>query len=527
MSREMKRLLLFALTLPMLAACGREKLPEETPLRLPQGEIYHGLIQLGDKLEDPYTVENMQEAFSKVYPTKAGRVDIRPTDLYVRFLPKDDNELKQLEDAGLYLLDHPMDYQIVREGDYYRDPLLNEESITWQYAVVPQDFVFPEGIRCEVLDRCYISEHDPMTRLADGIDWTLVEREAFRLTGNEDRWVPPTRVGDAMPRGRITVVDPAVSGGKPFGLAGVKVVANVFVKIGMGWTDRDGYYQLDQSFSSDPRYRLVFQNEKGFSVGLNLILIPASVSTLGTGSPEGVDFQVDEESDPALFRRSVVNNAAWEYYARCTSSDLEVSPPPGDLRIWIMPMLSASSSVMLHHGAFLDQNLIQKYLGEYLGIIKIFLPDVTIGTDGMQNYQQIYRATVHELAHASHYAQVGNLFWGSYIRYVIESFVTEGGRPYGSGLADGAGYCEIGEMWAYFLEASLFKDRYGGSMPSYSFWFKPEIFSYLYERGMTRGEIFRSLKGSVTSTDDLKEELIRLYGEREDAIRQTFNRYGK
>ena len=43
----MKRLLLFALTLPMLAACGREKLPEETPLRLPQGEIYHGLIQLG------------------------------------------------------------------------------------------------------------------------------------------------------------------------------------------------------------------------------------------------------------------------------------------------------------------------------------------------------------------------------------------------------------------------------------------------------------------------------------------------
>ena len=64
MSREMKRLLLFALTLPMLAACGREKLPEETPLRLPQGEIYHGLIQLGDKLEDPYTVENMQEAFS-------------------------------------------------------------------------------------------------------------------------------------------------------------------------------------------------------------------------------------------------------------------------------------------------------------------------------------------------------------------------------------------------------------------------------------------------------------------------------
>ena len=44
---------------------------------------------------------------------------------------------------------------------------------------------------------------------------------------------------------------------------------------------------------------------------------------------------------------------------------------------------------------------------------------------------------------------------------------------------------------------------------------------------MTRGEIFRSLKPGVTSTDDLKEELTHLYPERETAILQTFTRYGK
>ena len=84
-------------------------------------------------------------------------------------------------------------------------------------------------------------------------------------------------------------------------------------------------------------------------------------------------------------------------------------------------------------------------------------------------------------------------------------------------------------MWAYFMEASLYKDRYSVPMPTFgtSFWFRPEIFSYLYERGMTRGEIYRALKPEINSTDLLKEELISMYPERETLIEQTFTLYGK
>ena len=66
-------------------------------------------------------------------------------------------------------------------------------------------------------------------------------------------------------------------------------------------------------------------------------------------------------------------------------------------------------------------------------------------------------------------------------------------------------------------------------MPTFgtSFWFRPEIFSYLYERGMTRGEIYRALKPEINSTDLLKEELISMYPERETLIEQTFTLYGK
>ena len=71
----MKKRLLATLLIPllMLGACGREEGPGDQTLRLPQDELYHGMIQLGEKLDDPYTVENMRNAFTKVYPTKAER----------------------------------------------------------------------------------------------------------------------------------------------------------------------------------------------------------------------------------------------------------------------------------------------------------------------------------------------------------------------------------------------------------------------------------------------------------------------
>lgn len=513
----------------MLAACERNLDPEAPSSRDPLETVGHGMIRLGEKLDDPYTVENMRNALTKVYPTKADRVDISATDLYARFLPKDEAELRQLQGLGLYLLDHPMDYRILQEGDYYQDPEVGEEAITWQYAVVPHDFSFPAGIRYEVLDECYISDNDPASRADGEIDWSLVEQEAFRLTGNADLLGSETKgEGAVAPAGRITIEDPGFSGGKPFGVAGVKVAANLFVKIATAYTDRDGYYRLGKTFRGDPRYRLVFENEKGFKIGFNLILVPASVSTLGKGGNEGIDVHVDAGSDEALFRRCAVNNAAYDFYSRCTESDLDIPVPPEDLRIWILPFLSESSASMLHHGAFLDNTLLQTYLNAWLPLIRIFLPDITIGTRE-QDYAGIYGVVCHELSHASHFRQVGTAFWTPYIEYVIRSFITEGQRLYGGGSGENAGYCEVGEMWGYFMQESMMKDRYGGVLNSFGnrFWFKPDIFLHLYERGMSRGEIYRSLRQDVTGADDLKSELISRYPEREGEIDRVFDSYGK
>lgn len=492
-------------------------------------ELSHDAIVLGERLENPYKTENITKALQSLYPTKADRVDVKTTDLYVRFLPLNEDEYEELISLGLNLTDYPLDYDILVDGDWYHDPEIAEGNVTWQYAVVPPDFKFPD-IRHEIIDECYISDNDASTR-SDGIDWDAVEREAYRLTGNghllAESQTKAKTAEKSAPSGRITIVDAKSGGGKPVGVAGVRVSCNTFVRFDNAYTDKDGYYKMNKTFSSDVRYKLVFKNEKGFAIGVNLVLVPASVSTLGKSDPNGVTMTVTKDSEDKLFRRCVVNNAVYDYMERCAGKDLDILPPPSDLRIWIFHSLKASSAAMLHHGAVVDTDLFKRFLGEFAPIVKFVLPDITIGAKGIDDYATLYSSTCHELAHASHFAKVGKEFWNEYIFYILESFVTSGGVTYGDGTHKKAGYCEVGEMWAYYLESKFYKDRYGGDFPTFgnSFWFRPQIFRYMDSRGISCSDIFAALDEDVDSKAALKKALIAALPSKKSIIEQAFDRY--
>ena len=513
-----------------LLSCSKEDVHHVRDINYDYGrDLKHEKIVLGDRLDNPYKTENMARALKSLYPTKADRVELKSTDLYVRFLPSDQSQCDLLEGMGLRLVDHPVDYDIVVEGDWYHDPSVPEGDVTWQYAVVPAGFEFPD-VQYEIIHECYIAENDPVAKASDnGIDWAAVEREAYVLTGNSSMLSEPMTkaTSKVKPSGRITVVDRHANGAKPFGVAGVMVVCNSFVKFSTAYTDRDGYYSMEKSFSTDIRYRLVFKNEKGFGIGMNLILLPASVSTLGKSGPEGVTMTITEDSDEKLFKRCVVNNATYDYFTRCASEDMGISAPPSDLRIWLFYNLKASSAVMLHHGTVLSSDLINKYLIKYTDLIRVFLPDITLGVEGRDTYRDLYNNTCHELAHASHFTKVGIDFWNRYIYYIMASYLSTSGKTYGDGTGEDAGICEVGEMWAYYLESKMYKDRYGGSFPSYgtSFWFYPQIFRYMDERGVSCSEIFSVLGPDVESKSDLKTALLTAYPGKRMVIEQVFGRY--
>jgi hypothetical protein len=190
--------------------------------------------------------------------------------------------------------------------------------------------------------------------------------------------------------------------------------------------------------------------------------------------------------------------------------------------------MKASSACMLRHGAVVDHSVIKNFLGDYGSLIKLFLPDITLGLKGLESYADIYSVTCHELAHASHFQQVGKSWWNKYIFYVLSSYVSTG-EVYGDGTGENAGYCEVGEMWGFYMQNQMYNDRYGGVMPvaGSSFWFAPQILRYLAERGMTRSEIFRGMTDDVHSAAELQAKLKVLYPDRSSQIDQVFDRYSK
>ncbi|MCR5326412.1 MAG: hypothetical protein K6E37_06660 [Bacteroidales bacterium] len=522
-----KIVIIFAAASVLLACTQKEYSSWNSPYRGDES-FSHDEIVLGEQLDDPYSVRNMTKALQNIAPS--ARTTIEPTDFYVRFLPKDDEQLQILLDMGLELTDHPLDYRIVRDGDWYHDPMLPEESITWQYAVVPVDFEFPAGVRYERIDECFLADNNPSTK-SDGIDWEAVEREAFRITGNADLYPGGTKASESFyPKGRITISDPAVDD-EPIGVKGVKICCNSFVKFSVTYTDDEGYFKMGLKFSSKVRYWIVFQNINGFKQGINRIIIPASVSTLGVHPAEGCDILIDSYSERKLFTRCVVNNAGFDYCTACNDSGRSIPLPPKDLRIWDIPVLNLNFAVMMHQGTILETyEPLSSVLGEYTPIAKLVQPDIYLGLLDTNGYSDIYERAMLAFAKAGMFSQVGKKWWTTLVEYSCMSLISSGlASPYGARDDENSGYCEVAQMYASYCQTVMFRRRYTDSSVVFgtSSWFSPQILLYLDERGLGLEKLAPVFTADVVNLEGLQNKLLSYYPAFKSVINEAFARYGE
>ena len=145
------------------------------------------------------------------------------------------------------------------------------------------------------------------------------------------------------------------------------------------------------------------------------------------------------------------------------------------------------------------------------------MPDVTIGTKGC-DYYQIYNVVQHELTHASHFSNAGEVLWGRYINYIV----THG--CYGDGTAEtkGKDICELGESWANAFErySSCLKFGFDNNSGN-SYWFNSTIdnlFDLMFNKVLTPKEIYDCLDKEVKSMSDLKEKMLEKYESRSSLI---------
>ena len=126
-------------------------------------EFQAGEIRLGEKINSPVTLRNIQRAADSL-AQRNGMVlrsaqQLEATHLYVRFLPKDSAEYELL--VGDTLLDptpYPWDYKL-SEGDSYHDPSLSHDAYQWQYTVIPVEHDLEQyNVQYEVLEELYMPD---------------------------------------------------------------------------------------------------------------------------------------------------------------------------------------------------------------------------------------------------------------------------------------------------------------------------------------------------------------------------------
>jgi len=158
-------------------------------------------VTLGNQLPNPYTVANMQQAYNILYGQ--GQT-LTANYKYVRFKPANQDELGILQnDENLDLQDYPMDYAIIQDGDYYQDPNLGTEDISWLYTVVPVSYSPPGDIQYEILSTLYIPDNNVMLEgMAESlVDSTNSEPATYTVTIGENgiRVITRTDILDVDP----------------------------------------------------------------------------------------------------------------------------------------------------------------------------------------------------------------------------------------------------------------------------------------------------------------------------------------
>lgn len=368
--------------------------------------ISDGEIVLGDKINDPYSINNMREAYSNL---KSAGVDspveeIQPNKKYIRFLPKDETEWDLLKrDTSIILYDFPLDYEIEVNGMYYHDPDLPDSSITWQYCVVPIEKELP-NIQHELIYEVFIPSYEDyevdstLKSSSNNIDfYEKLAYESFKITGNikesegelksTDGWNPfkPKRWN---PSGTIEVYDDVVNRLIP--LEGAEVHARWSTHIEKDNTDANGKFGMG-GFIYEVNYAIKWQRGEYDIRDGNI------TQAWFNGPKKKGSWDLDIWSGKSIMYATIHRAAFKHFYG----NNLGIR----------RPSLSDGSKTKI---CYIDKYGTGVFWGDWSagGI----LPDIRIwGKDANNNYRNtnvIFGTTCHELGHQAHSQYIGNInFW--------------------------------------------------------------------------------------------------------------------
>lgn len=355
-----------------------------------------GMIKIGRKLENPYSVENMLKAYKNLRDSKENgkisdkSIDIAATHLYIKFKPENEEELDILRsDSTLILFSYPLDYDIELTGNYYHDPEVPYGQPTYQYCSVPVDKILPSKVDYEILDELYIpddySDVNDQSARKELLTEYLVE-EALRITGNLSG--KPSKNSDLLglrsswrPAGRISLQDNDLNG--IVGVGGIAVRATRWFTTHIGYTSSNGYFSCNGTFKRDANYSISWDRYdydiRSGSLGKAVL----------DGPKKTGDWNITLAPESTQWMYALVHQAAHDYYY---GNRLGLKAPPQN-SFW-----KSSMKISVWNEGNDDANGSHCKDCRFLGIssrIRIW--------KNTSKSSEIYATTLHELAHASHW----------------------------------------------------------------------------------------------------------------------------
>jgi hypothetical protein len=428
--------LLILILIVSFSSCKKENVFDTDGTTYENNSEPRGIImQLGNQLQNPYSVESMTRAYDHLkdslgssFPT----MTIELTHYYVKFSPNSQLELEELKsDTTIELFDFPLDYEVLEDGLYYHDPSLPDSAVTYQYAVVSANYTFP-NIQNEILAELYIPEL--LEELNDNAVELLVDI-SLRLTGNEPESVykeDGSKATSWTPSGTIQVYDNVddVNGDGLIPLEGVKVRARRWFIVKVGHTNAQGQFTTG-SFKRKVNYSIKWER-KHYD-----IRVGDYFQSYFNGPKSSSAWNLSITTSDITLRLATIHRAAYRYHYK-NIGGLKRPNVSGKIKYCYKDMEGSSAGAWYRNTSVLG----------ILPNIKIYR--IFGGNDREMN--EIFSTTIHETGHASHC----ELMNAGYIQF---SQVTD----------------QICESWAEAIQWYITKIEYDEIVPGYLNYDVPDL----------------------------------------------------
>jgi hypothetical protein len=368
------------------------------------------LLKLGTKLENPYSVTNMKKALeivkSQISTSKFAKsqadFEIETSHLYVKIEPKTEQEEALLKkDSTQILSDYPLDYEFSPE--VLKEVGTNDvKKISTYYVAVPTNYVFPAGIKTEVLEELYIPEQDPyfenISETGRISKSSIASKEdllgnlliaSYTLTNNKKQlgiddqatsktawWIFGKRW---RPSGRITMYDNSLNREVP--VEGAQVLIRQWFTVDSGITDGNGYFSTG-TVRGQARYVLQWERQH-YDIRNDWF---GQAETSGPyRKDESWNYSVSGDEN---VQYAMIHRAAHHYFYK-DIKDLRRPPLYGD-----MPTRMKIASIDRVNNDLNGDFSFWRGLGGVLPTMRIYKRTFC---------DEYYGTVIHELAHSSHW----------------------------------------------------------------------------------------------------------------------------